>query len=905
MMLNDVRRIKLSFYLVIVLLFSLLVQFYPQQVYASDSSLKGEYEQYGDSIRFDENRQILRFVTKTKVAPNNNVTRFTTIGWQVRFEPNDGSPKFYTRVPDHHVDEYRTGGNVYTLYAIPLSDSQNQQFANSVIDCLARDFEDEGYDVDYFATKFANRATIRFDAIISIKEPGYTVTNAIFEKATGKVKPNSQAPSTNRGEYYLTEYGSSYVNSHKIRSDFEHRTSWDKNKGGITGARGWSGNEFDDYFNKPISVKLENVIVQKTVKATHWTTDGQCLDPGGKPQIMGLYDIKVGETKNVSVTGLSFPEYRLVKSALNYTGKSTDNFDYVEGDAAKTRTIQVSPKRENHYVYFYYERINPEDGIPYGSIIFNPVQSSDISGNRDGWVNQDINVKVTVEPSKEEVVMKNGSESRSYQYYDSGKWVNDSADCSFQQTWKATQLKVQGAGKTANGQSVNIGPFTIANGGTITINKELKNVYLTATVVKWEPQNDQSFTCGSPPRGSWTQSSPSGNTPQPTEVYYSTSGLYFLDKTKPKVDSFSPTSAGWTNQTVIPIKVSDNLSGFYRNNSYVEAIDKSYYGHSKPKDYFDNGALTGNKTVSLTQDGIYQIKVNLEDIAKNKMNEVIEYKVDKTKPYDAQFSYDYRNYIDENLKVTVTVGDNLSGVVETKYVLNNSPNDNSGMRSIPVQTTDGYKDYNTFTVDITEPGSWWIHVYQKDRAGNVTETTSPEYKIVRLGHADNRYGQTFSGQDDEFWISPLQTNDKIPRATRFDMLLETYGLTEQEATITTVHMKVPRWVDDAVEKKVGGNYAITSGTTSAHTMNYYSGYAQNAHSYGNPSTKLQWWKAFIPPYGTPVSLDADGNRLRPKYEIEVYLKFDGYNPSKTHTSILQFDVVPETKIETEIIQNEY
>ena len=139
---------------------------------------------------------------------------------------------------------------------------------------------------------------------------------------------------------------------------------------------------------------------------------------------------------------------------------------------------------------------------PSGDIIFTPNQSADIPGNRDGWVNQDISVRVNVESSKKRVEMTS-YESRSYEYYDEcfstrqecstscstdskggshcstncydvcvGSWVSDSTPCSYKQTWEATELYVAGEGRTAQGSTVSIGPFTIPDGGTITINKE-------------------------------------------------------------------------------------------------------------------------------------------------------------------------------------------------------------------------------------------------------------------------------------------------------------------------------------------------------------------------------------------------------------------------------------------------
>ena len=64
----------------------------------------------------------------------------------------------------------------------------------------------------------------------------------------------------------------------------------------------------------------------------------------------------------------------------------------------------MSADRELHYVYFYYEPIeNDGGGQPTtGNITFDPYQSADIPGNRDNWVNQDINVKVTVEALKKQ-----------------------------------------------------------------------------------------------------------------------------------------------------------------------------------------------------------------------------------------------------------------------------------------------------------------------------------------------------------------------------------------------------------------------------------------------------------------------------------------------------------------------
>ena len=479
---NKVIKIKFSMYMIIILLllnFSPLFQITQlTQVYANDDlrlpELEGMtpkewYDLFGSEIRFSPDSQTLTFVNEARAAPSINVVRFATIGWQVRFEPLDGSTKYLTWVhPNWAGVEERVNGMVYTPFVVPISPSTNQKYQGSIIKCLLEDFPNT-VTQDYLSTKFAQGVEIYFDAIISIREAGTMQANAIMTEDR-KVKGNDQAPPQNRGEYYLTQHGTSLATNHMTNR--EKVTQWDINKRGAAGARQWlDPGMFRDYFGKKCTFKKEDVIVQKTVQYTHWTITGERLDPGGKPLIQGVYDIKPGETIPVEVTGLTFPGYKIHHSAFNYTGQGgKDNVETVTGDQAITRTIYLSADRELHYVYFYYEPIeNGGGGQPTtGNITFDPYQSADIPGNRDNWVNQDINVKVTVEASKETVEMTS-SESRSYEYWDEyvGAWVTDSTSCSYRQTWKATELYVTGQGKTAQGSTVSIGPFIIPNGGTI------------------------------------------------------------------------------------------------------------------------------------------------------------------------------------------------------------------------------------------------------------------------------------------------------------------------------------------------------------------------------------------------------------------------------------------------------
>ena len=437
---NKVIKIKFSVYMIIILLllnFSPLFQITQlTQVYANDDlrlpELKGMtpkewYDIWQGEINFVGESQLLVFVNETRAASSINVIRFTTIGWQVRFEPTDGSTKFMTWIQEYWVGtDERVNGMVYTPYVIPISPSSNQKYSGSIIESIIEDFNGT-VTQDYLSTKFAKGVNIYFDAITSIKEAGSTEPNAIMTDDR-RIIPNNNAPAKNRGEYYLTKNGTSLGANCTVKEGLPKVTSWDSAKGGIEGARGWRDpNMFEDYYNKPISMNLnpdekKEVILQKTVQYTHWSTTGERLDPEGKPIIWGLYDIKPGETVPVTVTGMSFPGYKIYSSLFNYTGLGgIDDSEIVTGDQAITRTINLTTDHEYHYIYFIYQPIEDNNNggdTPSGNIIFEPNQSADISGNRDGWVNQNIPVKVSVEPSKEKVVMTS-SESRSYEYYDS------------------------------------------------------------------------------------------------------------------------------------------------------------------------------------------------------------------------------------------------------------------------------------------------------------------------------------------------------------------------------------------------------------------------------------------------------------------------------------------------------
>lgn len=243
---NKAARIKLSVYMIILLLFVNLFPLFQTlqttQVYAAGlpelggMTPKEWYDIWQGEIKFEEKSQLLVFVNETRAASSINVIRFSAIGWQVRFEPFDGSTKYLTWIyPNWLGVNERVDGMTYTPFAIPISPSTNQKYQGSIIECLLEDFPNT-ITQDYLSTQLARGVAIYFDAIISIKEAGATQANAIMTEDR-KVKGNDQAPPQNRGEFYLTQYGTTLATNHMTNR--EKVTQWDIDKRGAAGARQW------------------------------------------------------------------------------------------------------------------------------------------------------------------------------------------------------------------------------------------------------------------------------------------------------------------------------------------------------------------------------------------------------------------------------------------------------------------------------------------------------------------------------------------------------------------------------------------------------------------------------------------------------------------------------------------
>ena len=105
---------------------------------------------------------------------------------------------------------------------------------------------------------------------------------------------------------------------------------------------------------------------------------------------------------------------------------------------------------------------------------------------------------------------------------------------------------------------------------------------------------------------------------------------------------------------------------------------------------------------------------------------------------------------------------------------------------------------------------------------------------------------------------------------------------------------MPNWINDQVNKKENGVYSITEGKDSV----------VDSEIYDNDSN-IELWSAFIPPYGTPLTKNMNGEVIGEQYEVDVQLVFtDSRNgPNSTKPITKKFNVCHEQIIKTQIIDN--
>lgn len=128
-----------------------------------------------------------------------------------------------------------------------------------------------------------------------------------------------------------------------------------------------------------------------------------------------------------------------------------------------------------------------------------------------------------------------------------------------------------------------------------------------------------------------------------------------------------------------------------------------------------------------------------------------EYRIDKTPPYEAQFLWDsqakkigtqYEYMCDKDNTIEIRYGDNLSGVSDIRYLWSRSSDypQLSEMKPLGLTTAQkrdekketAIKLHDSIKYSDLRKGMWYLHIYQKDRAGNETKTTSPSIYINKL-----------------------------------------------------------------------------------------------------------------------------------------------------------------------------
>lgn len=542
------------------------------------------------------------------------------------------------------------------------------------------------------------------------------------------------------------------------------------------------------------------------------------------------------------------------------------------------RDVHISYDGNSHHINFHYKRSIPSDTAGSGSISFNPAST--------GWVNSNINVTVTATGTTR--ITKYGTANRTL-YYGTHVTVPSTTV----EVWEVDKLYVWGSGLSANNAGVNYNSGNYSNGATFTISQESKQGELGAKVNSWKRVST-----------SWLHSYPVSSsavysvTSAPTYTYETYSkvvangGTYNLDKTAPNL-SVDKNSSNWTNQNVtVTLSASDALSGLKSSSSTVRIQDSSVLSKAT-KSYSD---FTGSsKSYTLSEDGIWTIYSQRYDNAGNSNSITTgQFKVDKTAPNNATFTKDNRTYADDPLTVTVTVGDNLSGISEVKYVVNNSATDRTGtLVNANITTTENSTQTKTFNVSLNNAGSYYIHVYIKDRAGNEKWTTSQNYKVIK-----------FSTND--VYVYP---RTKGVRGSRFDVLVGVYGVINSEISSGKVNVNItnlPNWFDDDVNKKTNNVYSVTSGTKNR-LLKLYAAKSTGNQSVSTSTSKTMVYESTVIPFGTPCTIDRDGNRIKAQERFTISLTIDPtyYNVTQVRPINLYYDIVPEVQLKTEIINNEF
>ena len=646
-------------------------------------------------------------------------------------------------------------------------------------------------------------------------------------------------------------------------------------------------------------------------------------------------------SKQVSIP--SVPTGYKVKEIYYVVDLNSTKYAYTTSYVSSINVQYVLDGKNHQYnVWVYFQKTL--SSTQQGQITFTPYSSYNMTPNREGWVNRDINVRVDIVGEQQKIAY--GTENRSYCYtytyeesytticYDAegnpytcvktrtqtGQSCSTSP-CTFKQVWQYDQIKVTGQGENAYGITTQLPTQYLQSGGYYVISGEYDNIKLHAEITKWKSISKE-FICGSAPNnGWWTQSTPNTDTVAPTDTYASDSGIYRLDKTTPQyhlADGVAQ-NCNWTNEGYwFEVVATDNLSGFYAPNSYIQVEDRSYL-HRDTSDltmgYFDQ--FTNDFVfAALYDDGIYYITHKIEDYAMNVCNPVVygPYKIDMTLPNRAQFKERTREGLDQPVSIEVTIGDNLSGIQEVRYLFTHTPKQPDKGQMIPysIQTSENSKETKTLLLSQNQPGIWYLHIYQRDRAGNERIDTSE--KIIYMP------------------IQIVQSNFTFARGERGDVIVAVKGIdkdNQEEIQNFMIYIEGAGWINNSIdEKDTFGNYSVSLADDWA-IMSYWK----------TENDTLYYYLPVIPPFGTPLTINKGGNRIRSAYEYRIWYEYVGSferqrseeiggeefvdseeigeeevvdseeiasKPTvSTKNSKITIDIVHEMEIKTEIFNNSY
>ena len=407
---------------------------------------------------------------------------------------------------------------------------------------------------------------------------------------------------------------------------------------------------------------------------------------------------------------------------------------------------------------------DPNPGVGVGKIVFNPYETDWTNKGKQSESKGSYKVNVKYEGDNP-VVLKGIATIRYYRVVssDSGSYT---IDYTYQ---KDFDVKYNVASIDVSGDTTG---HIDGDNGNVHITKEGENLKLHGIGSWAEPKYKL------PKTGRYESIEDYKIPPEPKRPT-GESGFYNLDWTTPIVSKISSTSTYWTNKGKpigypldFTLYEKEPGSGF-KDTTWV-AEDSSYYNHTQ-KGKAPHGGK-GNHDVNLKLlDGMYYLKINREDIANkhtppNEGKSLYgEYLVDLTDPYKAEFNY--RGAVKENgiyeymcnfqNEIDVTIGDNLSGTEETRYMwsqdgsisIEELKKDPSRMTKIDKTkvtggiwtTPDRNKYYNTFTLNIHDhlkdypkkykelkKGKWYLYIYQIDRAKNITVNRSESIFVNKI-----------------------------------------------------------------------------------------------------------------------------------------------------------------------------